>query len=237
MDDNLLNKPIDQMTDGDMKVPEKFLDPQTGELRTDALLKSYIALEKKLSQMGPSLADPEGRRRALKELGCPDCADDYDVDLSHGMFDLDPELNQRLYEKGFTNEQVQMLYDAAAEKLVPLVVELSAEFEADRELDRLVAEFGGAEKWQEVSRQLLAYGQKNLPADVLAGLAGSYQGVMALYRMMKTDQPAIDGGQDSAGGASENKLKTMMADPKYWKTKAPAYIAEVTKGFKTLYGE
>ena len=86
MDDNLLNKPIDQMTDGDMKVPEKFLDPQTGELRTDALLKSYMALEKKLSQMGPSLADPDGRRRALKELGCPDCADDYDVDLSHGMF-------------------------------------------------------------------------------------------------------------------------------------------------------
>ena len=240
MDENLLNKPMDQMTDegaGDIRVPEKFIDPQTGELRTDALLKSYMALEKKLSQMGPSLAEPEGRRRAMKELGCPDCADDYNVDLSHGLFDVDAELNARLFEKGFTNDQVQMLYDAAAEKLIPLVVELSAEFEADRELDRLVAEFGGAEKWQEVSRQLLAYGQKNLPADVLAGLSGSYQGVMALYRMMKTENPAIDSAQDGVGVADEDKLKAMMADPKYWKTKDPAYIAEVTKGFKTLYGE
>lgn len=235
MDENLLNQSVDAAPA--VEIPQKFIDPETGTLRTDALIKSYIALEKKLSTMGPSLADPEGRMRALKELGCPDCADDYDIDLSHGLFDKDDLLNQQFFEKGFTNDQVQMVYDLAAEKLVPMILDLASEFQADREMERLVSEFGGKEKWQEVSRQLLTYGQKNLPADVLSGLASSYEGVMALYRMMGSDQPMIDKQANVEGAASEEQLKSMMSDPKYWKTKDPAFIARVTEGFSNLYGD
>tara|TARA_R110002124_G_scaffold287365_1_gene474123 strand:- start:54728 stop:55456 length:729 start_codon:yes stop_codon:yes gene_type:complete len=239
MDENLLNQTPNiiqtQPDDTPLSVPDKFIDQQSGEIRIDALVKSYLELEKKLSSAGPSLADADGRARVLKELGCPDCASDYSVDLSHGLFDLDEELNQKLFDKGFTNDQVQMVYDAAASKLVPMILDLTSEFQADREMERLVSEFGGVEKWQEVSRQLLAYGQKNLAPDVLSGLAGSYDGVMALYRMMSSDQPALNTMAQGDEGMGADTLKSMMADPKYWKTKDPEHIAKVTSGFKNMY--
>ncbi len=78
-----------------------------------------------------------------------------------------------------------MVYDLAAERLVPMILELSADFKADREVEKLTAAFGGPQTWQEMSRQLLAYGKKTLPPDVLTNLSSSYEGVMALYRMMK----------------------------------------------------
>ena len=97
MDENLLNQTPNiiqtQPDDTPLSVPDKFIDQQSGEIRIDALVKSYLELEKKLSSAGPSLADADGRARVLKELGCPDCASDYSVDLSHGLFDLDEELN------------------------------------------------------------------------------------------------------------------------------------------------
>ena len=37
--------------DNNLLVPEKFKDPQTGEIKTQDLLKSYLALEKKLSDI------------------------------------------------------------------------------------------------------------------------------------------------------------------------------------------
>jgi hypothetical protein len=232
MDENLLKQALpeaQQPANAGMSIPEKFRDPETGALRSEALLKSYIELEKRLSQ--------GGNVNALQDNGCPDCADDYEIDLSHGLFDRDDLLNQKLFEKGFSNDQVQTVYDVAAEKLVPMILDMASEFQADREIERLVSEFGGAEKWQEVSRQLLAYGQKNLPQDVLSGLAGSYEGVMALYRMMNTEQPMMREGTNAEGLAGEDELKSMMSDPKYWKAKDPAYIARVTKGFKALYGD
>jgi hypothetical protein len=73
---------------------------------------------------------------------------------------------------------------------------LAAEFQADREIERLVKDFGGPEQWRETSRQLLSYGRKNLPPQVLEGLSGSYDGVMALYSMMKGEASAVmDGGK------------------------------------------
>jgi hypothetical protein len=117
-----------------------------------------------------------------------------------------------------------------------MILDIAAEFQADREIERLVKDFGGQEQWREVSRQLLAYGRKNLPGPVLEGLSGSYDGVMALYRMMKGDAPAILPDAKTAAPASELEIHAMMRDPKYWRDKDPATIAKVTEGFKQLYG-
>ena len=46
--------------------------------------------------------------------------------------------------------------------------------------------FGGEDTWRETSRQLLAWGRKNLPPAALDGLTTSYDGVVALHRMMAT---------------------------------------------------
>lgn len=222
------------------ETPDKFRDPETGEIRIDAVIESYKALEKKLSGMMPKPEGAEGRARVMKMMGCPDCADDYKIELGHELFTVDPEVNRRLHAQGLTNEQVQEVYNLAAEKLVPAIFELAQEYQAEREVERLIAAFGGAERWAEVSRQLLAFGQKNMPRDVLESLSSSFEGVMALYRMMKGgqgDTPLADAGAGDAGGADEGALRGMMRDPRYWRERDPSYVAQVTEGFRRVYGE
>jgi hypothetical protein len=218
------------------QVPEKFIDSETGEVRLDALAASYIALEKKLAAMMPRPDTDESRREVLKCLGCPETPDEYDIDVSHGLFSADPEVNARLHTKGLTAEQVQEVYNLAAEKLVPAILEMTQEFAADREVERLMAAFGGAEKWAEVSRQLLAFGKKNLPGEVLSSLASSFEGVMALYRMMKGQEPDLAARGAETPEIVESDLRSMMRDPRYYRDRDPSFVAKVTEGFRKIYG-
>ncbi|PZP56779.1 MAG: hypothetical protein DI586_02475 [Micavibrio aeruginosavorus] len=232
-DENLLTADVETQKIDSKKpahVPDKFWNAKKEEIRLEALLSSYLALEKKLSTMVAA----EDTKRMQKVLGVPDSAKDYNISVPNDLFDIDEELNERLLQKGFTQEQVQEVYDLAAEKLVPLIVEMAAEFQADREVERLVDKFGGADQWKEISRQLLAFGKKNLPVDVLNGLSCSYEGVMALHRMMKAEQPNIK-NSDTAQPSGEKDLYQMMKNPKYWRDKDPSFIAKVTEGFEKLY--
>lgn len=211
-DENLLNADI----------PEKFRDRDTGAVRVDALAQSYRELEKRLSQ-SPSV---------------PESPEAYCISCDHGMFASDPEINARLHARGFTQEQAQEVYNLAAEKMVPMILELVAEFQADREVEKLINHFGGPDRWKDVSRQLLSFGLKNLPAEVLDSLSSSYEGVLALHRMMKGEEPSLR--HDMTNGptrADARDLSAMMRDPRYWKERDPAYVAKVTQGFQDLYRE
>ncbi|PWC79525.1 hypothetical protein TSH64_14195 [Azospirillum sp. TSH64] len=243
-----------------LPVPEKFRDPKTGALRVEALLKSYLELERRLSSQGQSrqappdtasdsppqaasldpasfdlaMLDPAQRRRLL---GAPETPDGYSIACDHGLFQSDPEINGRLHEAGYTADQAQLLYDLAAERMVPLIQTMAAEFQAEREVERLVARFGGEERWREVSRQLLAWAGKTLPPAAVEGLATTYEGVMALYAMMTGSEPAAlsMAGNRAGGGEGEAELRTLMRDPRYWRERDPAVIARVTEGFQRLY--
>lgn len=204
-----------------LTIPDKFKDPSTGELKVDSLLTSYSELEKRLSKT-PSV---------------PKSPDDYCVNCDHGYFGVDKDLNQKLHAKGFTNEQVQTVYDLAAEKMVPLVFQIAADYNAEREIEKLVKHFGGEEQWREVSRQLLAFGQKALPTDVLETLSSSYEGVMALHRMMKGEEPGLSRAEPAGNKQGELELQSMMRDPKYWRDQDPSFVAKVTEGFQKLYGK
>lgn len=236
MTDNLLTPEIETTAASANKpanLPEKFWDEARQKIRVEALLNSYLELEKKLSTM----INPDDRARVLNTLGVPETADAYEVNVSHGLFPVDADVNKRLHERGFTPDQVQMVYDLAVEKMVPMVLEIADEFKAEREVDRLIAAFGGPEKWSEISRQLLAYGQKNLPPEVLSNLAGSFEGVMALYRLMRGEEPVLSREDNAATGNDETALQSMMRDPRYWKTKDPAFVAQVTEGFRRMYAQ
>lgn len=246
MTDNLLTADVQEIENDTpiaasfkkpVNLPDKFWDAKNQQIRVDALLSSYLALEKRLSNSVPVPQTPDDKKRIQKLMGVPDKAEDYVVTVPNDLFDVDPELNARLLGKGFTQEQVQEVYDLAAEKLVPLIIEMAADFQADHEIERLVAHFGGADKWNEIARQLSAFAQKNLPGDVVQGLSCSYEGIMALYRMMKADQPALKTRQDTASGSGEVDLYSMMKSPKYWRDKDPAYVAKVTAGFERLYNK
>jgi len=223
------------------EVPEKFWDAEAGRIRVEALLKSYLALERRLSQMvalPTAESGPEDRLRLYTALGRPQGPEEYAIACPHGLFEPDPEINARLFEAGMSQEQAQAVYDLAAEKMVPLMQALVAELEADREIERLMAEFGGPERWAEVSRQMLAWAERNLPADALPGLTTSFDGVMALYEMMKNREPAsvADGGTE-VDASGERDLQAMLRDPRYWRDRDPAFIAKVTEGFRRLYPE
>ncbi len=203
-------------------VPEKFKNSESGEVQIDLLMKSYKELEQRLS----------------KNPKAPKSHEDYCINCDHGMFEADGEINRRLHAKGFTNDQAQEVYNLAAEKMVPMVQGMAADFSADREVEKLINHFGGAQQWAEVSRQLLAFGQKNLPADVLDNLSSSFEGVIALERMMKGDEPSLQrNSSNSASSVNDAELSSMMRDPRYWKQKDPAFIAKVTQGFQNLYGK
>lgn len=212
-------------------VPEKFWDAEGGMIRTDALLKSYLALEQKL---GGKEKEKEEARPAP-----PATPEEYVITLASDAIQNDPEVNRRLHAKGFTNEQVQEVYDLAAEKLVPQIMDIVYDAQADRELEKIIDHFGGVENWARIAKQLLAYGRKNLPADMLRTLAGSYDGILTLERMMRENRqmaPSEKGGKRPGGALDDKELTKMMQNPRYWRDRDPAYIAKVTEGFQQLYG-
>jgi hypothetical protein len=220
-------------------VPEKFWDSEAGQLRVDALLKSYRELERRLSQrMAPPSADaPEEEvQRFRRSLGIPDSPGEYQITPTHDLCCADDEVNKRLHEAGFTPAQAQLVYDLAAERLLPMIAEAAAQFEADRQVEKLREHFGGEERFRRIAQQLSAWGRANLPDAVFEALSTTSEGVMALYRMMEKGEPAVTRKADAAPATDEAGLREMMRDPRYWRTREPEFVKRVTDGFRRMVG-
>ncbi len=219
-------------------VPEKFWDEAAGEIRLEALLKSYRELERKLSRMvtvpGDD-ADEEERFRFFRAIGVPDTPDAYRIEPRHPLVTSDPEVNARLHKAGFTPAQVQLVYDLAAERLLPLIAEAAQMFEAERELDKLRAHFGGEERWQRAAKQISAWGRANLPPAVFEALSSTASGVLALKAMMEKGEPTLIAKSEAEDTVTEEELRQMMRDPRYWRKRDPDFVARVTEGFRRLF--
>lgn len=205
-------------------VPEKFWDPEAGEVRVDALAKSYTELERKLGA-------------AFRDV--PDGPDGYRFEDGDGLLvDPDAGVNARLHEAGFSKDQARLVYELAGDYLPQMVSELASEFEAQKQIEGLIAHCGGRERWGQTARQLSAWGSEHLPAEVFEALATTREGILAMERMMASGEPAlIANGGDSMGGLSEGDLKQMMRDPRYWRERDPATVHKVRDGFRKLYPE
>ena len=222
-------------------VPEKFWDADTGRIRTEALLKSYAELERRLTRSLPLPADEQDEaavRRIRQALGWPESPEEYEITPSHPALEVDPELNRRLHEAGFTREQAQLVYDLAAERLLPAIDAVAESFRTEQERERLVQHFGGEEAFETVARQLKSWAEAHLEPEVYENLSASYQGVLALHQMMKAEEPSVI-GEPGTGGAElgEDQLYQMMRDPRYWRDRDPEFVARVTEGFQRLFGE
>ncbi|KAF0112785.1 MAG: hypothetical protein FD149_2345 [Rhodospirillaceae bacterium] len=198
-------------------VPERFWDTQNNTLHAESLLQAYLDLERRLGSV-------------------PENPDGYTVRFKHKMMTADSDVNKILHGARFTNDQAQIVYDLATEKVLPLLADLASQFEAERHLARLVDHFGGEEKWAEIARQLMAWGQANLPPDMLAALSTTAEGVKTLYRMMASGEPGLTRSTGTGVDVTTEKtLKKMMEDPRYWRDRDPAFIGKVADGFKRLY--
>ena len=224
-------------------VPEKFWDPQGHCVRVEALAKSYGELERKLGARAAgavaSEAPAAGPATALiavaPEAPCP-APVPYQINAPHPALVQDPQLDERLQAAGFSEQQAQLVYDLAAELLLPLIGDVLGEIEARRQVDRLERQFGGADSWSQTARQLKGWADAHLTPEVAATLAGSFEGVLALHQMMRASEPELlAGAEEPAAELSEDSLVQMMRDPRYWRRRDPDFIARVTAGFKKLY--
>ena len=220
-------------------VPEKFWDAESGAMRTEALLKSYLELERKLGSMVPlpsDDADQEGQARLMRLLGVPETPEQYQIEPRHELLGPYPEINAKLHGAGFTTRQAQLVYDLAADHLVPLLERTVAELTATRELERLASHFGGPAPWRTTAQQIKTWGEANLAPEVFGTLASSYDGVLAIHQMMQAREPAVLNESNGARAElDEGKLTRMMRDPRYWRERDPSFVAQVTEGFRRLY--
>lgn len=203
-------------------VPEKFWNADRGEVRVDALLKSYDALERKLG--------------AGSGAGVPNGPQDYRITLADEGLAIDEQINSRLHALGFNNDQAQLVYDLAVEHLRPLMEDFAGEFEARKQHRDMEAHFGGPEQWADMRRRLKAWSKDNVSEHVREALESTGDGIKALHRMMGEGEPgllnnAAPGGSD----LSEEGLRKMMRDPRYWRDHDPALVRKVTQGFHRLY--
>jgi hypothetical protein len=220
-------------------VPEKFWDAETGRIRLDALVKSYRELERRLSQRaGPPAADApvEERARFLRSIGVPEGPDGYAIEPKHELCCADAEINQRLHQAGFSQPQAQLVYDLAAERLLPLIAEAAGQFETERQVEKLREHFGGEERFRRVAQQITAWGRSHLPAPVLEALSTTAEGVIALHRMMEGKEPGLAPRAEASSASDETELRAMMRDPRYWRTREPEFVKRVTDGFRRLVG-
>lgn len=203
-------------------LPEKFWDPENNEVRTESMAKAYVDLERKLGSQGG--------------LNIPEDPSGYEIDTTSGKVTSDPEVNVRLHEAGFSQEQTQLVYELAAERMMPLVGEIALQIQGHNEAKRLVDHFGGENKWLETARQIENWGSKKFPREHFEALTSSYEGVLSLHRMMTNNEPEMSRGGDTVSGVmSEAAIKDMMRDPRYWRDRDPAIVERVQEGFKRLF--
>lgn len=200
-------------------IPEKFWDAEKGDIHAGRLWRSYQELERQFSS----------RKNAI-----PEKHEDYCLDC--GDRTPDPDVNAVLHKAGFTNDQAQLVYDLASHYVVPELDRRDQVAKAEKVKGRLEEYFGGEERWAHVARQLEDWGKAHLPDDVMESLSESFDGVLALHRMMASDEPGIDTKTDTPSeNLDEKALRKLMQDPKYWRDQDPALMAKVRDGFNRLY--
>ena len=220
-DDATANNEVPRRPDD---VPEKFWDAEIGQIRSDALVKSYVELERKLGSTGH------------REL--PPSPEDYNIDIQNDFLSSDAEVNKRLHDAGFSEDQAQVVYDLASEHLMPMIGDLASVFEAEQQTERLVSHFGGQDKWAVTARQIDTWARSQLPIRVMEALSTTHEGVLAMHQMMSSAEPGLlQQGDAASESLSVANLKNLMKDPGYWRDQNPAVVQKVRQGFRTLYKE
>ena len=215
------------------KIPEKFLN-EDGTLNTDALLKAYSELEKKIGTMisvPDANADADTRARFNRAIGVPNSASEYPANT---MFD-DDSLREKFFEIGLTSSQVEKIYQIAEEFLTPVLSELFDMQNETSAINELKNFFGDDDKMRDALRAINAFGERYLPRDAFDAMCATPQGIRAVYAMMQSMEPSIETDDGTSKNLTDDMLRRMMRDPKYWRDQDPEYVRKIENGFKKLY--
>lgn len=215
------------------KIPQKFLN-EDGTLNTDSLLKSYNELEKKIGTMVSipnSESDDATRERFNRAIGVPDDVSEYPTDE---MFDND-SVRQKFRDIGLTCNQVEQIYKIANEFLSPVLSELFLMQNETKAMMELKNFFGSTEKMNDALHAIDAFGNKFLPHDAFESLCATPQGIQGVYKMMQSMEPNVETQKNENQNLTDDDLRRMMRDPKYWRDSDPEYVRKIENGFKKLY--
>ena len=215
------------------KVPEKFQN-HDGTVNVDALVKSYAELEKKIGTMVSvpnDNTDDATREKFNRAIGVPENANDYPT---NSMFD-DESIKQKFHDIGLTSHQVEQIYDMAEKFLSPMLHELFSVKNETNEILKLEKFFGSREKMNDALNAINTFGEKFLPHDAFESLCASAQGIQGVYQMMQSMEPRVEMENSSHENLTDDELRRMMRDPKYWRDADPEYVRKIENGFKKLY--
>ena len=217
------------------KVPEKFQNPD-GTVNVDALVKSYSELEKKIGTMVSvpnDKTDDATREKFNRAIGVPENINDYP---SNAMFD-DESIKQKFHDIGLTTAQVEQIYALAENFLSPVLHELFSAKNETNEMLKLEKFFGSAEKMNDALNAINTFGEKFLPHDAFESLCASASGIQGVYQMMQSMEPRVEMENFEHENLTDDDLRRMMRDPKYWRDNDPEYVRKIENGFKKLYSE
>lgn len=205
-------------------LPEKFWDEEKGQVKVQELVEDYMSLAERDNNLVET---------AVREM--PESYEKYQIEIGNEFFERDEDVLKKLYENGFTNKQAQIVYDLAQEKIIPILSELTVNFEADKQLEKLVSYFGSQEKFENVAGQISNWAKQNVAPEVYDVLGSTYEGVLSLYKMMSSNEPMLMKAGSAKEELNEQALRGMMKDPRYWRDKDENYIAKIRQGFEKLY--
>lgn len=215
------------------KIPEKFLN-KDGTLNTDALLKSYSELEKKIGTMvsvPDSADDTEVTKKFRHAIGVPDSATEYP---HNDLFD-DENVRQEFHKIGLTSGQVEKIYDIAQNFLSPVLSEIFSTEQEAKAVSELKKFFGSDEKMYDALSEIKSFGERFLPYDAFDSLCSTPQGIQGVYKMMQSMEPHVETNSNAPEKLSDAELRNMMRDPKYWRDHDEEYVRKIENGFKKLY--
>lgn len=216
------------------QIPEKFMN-QDGTLNSDALIKSYRELERKIGTMisvPGADADDAVRTKFNRAIGVPEKASEYPT---CDLFDDDDALREKFLEIGLTSMQVSKIYDIATEYLSPVITDLFDMQNENSAINELKNFFGGTDKMNDALNAINTFGEKFLPRDAFDALCASPQGIQSIYRMMQSMEPTVQMQKNESEKLTDNDLRRMMRDPKYWRDHDAEYVRKIENGFKKLY--
>jgi len=87
----------------------------------------------------------------------------------------------------------------------------------------------------EAMKEINAFGEKFLPHDAFDALCSTPQGIQGIYKMMQSLEPEVFTDKNITKNLTDNDLRMMMRDPKYWRDHDEEYIRKIENGFKKLY--
>ena len=134
-----------------------------------------------------------------------------------------------------TSKQVEQIYAIAEEFLQPTLKNLFQLQKQTSAINELKNFFGDDEKMNEALREINAFGERFLPKDAFEELCSTPQGIQGMYRMMQSLEPDVLTNKNTTENLTDDVLRNMMRDPKYWRDHDEEYVRKIENGFKKLY--